>query len=123
VKEELVARRQITVQAMLLDVLDERAAHAVHDALGAAGGARREQHEERVVPRQTRQRLERQRVGCTPPVVDKSRERHLVRERLAERDQPGLPECRHDCGALVRDRDDLPGLEKRAVREDRAWLE
>ena len=49
---ELVAGTQVAVQLMLLQMLEQRAARAVHDALGLARRARREHDEERMVERE-----------------------------------------------------------------------
>src|SRR5689334_6624277 len=49
VKKETIARREVAVQAMLLEMLEERTAVPMNDALRHSGGARREKHEERVI--------------------------------------------------------------------------
>ena len=50
--EQAVAGLEVAVQQMLLQVLQQRAAGAVHDALRHAGGARRVQDVQRMVERQ-----------------------------------------------------------------------
>ena len=52
--EQAVAALQVAVQQMLLEVLQQRAARAVHDAFRRAGGARRVQDVDRMVERQAR---------------------------------------------------------------------
>jgi hypothetical protein len=51
--EEAIAGPEVDVEAVLLQVLEQRPARAVHDALGRAGGARRVEDVERVVEGQT----------------------------------------------------------------------
>ncbi len=55
VVEEAVAGAQIGVQPLLLQVLEQRAAGAVHDALGRAGRAGGVEHVERVIEGQPRE--------------------------------------------------------------------
>ena len=64
--EDAIARLDVGVELMLLQVLNQRAAGAMHDALGNAGGARRVQDVERVIERQ---RFEPGLAGCLGQIV------------------------------------------------------
>ena len=55
-EEQTIAATQVNVQQMLLRMLQQRAARAVHDALRFTGGARRVHDEQRLVERQSRER-------------------------------------------------------------------
>ena len=58
--EDAVVTADVAMELMFLEVLQQRAAGAVHDALRNAGRARRIQHVERLIERKA---LERQFVG------------------------------------------------------------
>ena len=103
--EQPLARAQVALQAMLLEVLEQRAAGAVHDAFRHAGRARREQDVDRVIERQP---LEGERLG---------------RERLEERGEArGARQFpRHRLGlAEIVDDDDVP--RRRKLVDDRLQL-
>ena len=108
--EEAVARAHVAVEAVLLEVLQERAAGAVHDGLGLAGGARGVEDVERVIERELRecQGLPGRRQVVRPevtvrdesPEADGSRKgTTTVRARSAghARSRPPWPGCRSPC--------------------------
>ena len=72
--QEPSARTEVVVQAERLDVLEQHAAVPVHDRFRQAGGARREQHVQRMVERNG---LERDRlVRCVGEELGPSHDRH-----------------------------------------------
>ncbi len=75
---QAVAALQVPGQAVVLEVLDQDAAVAVDDRLRQPGGARREQHVERVVERD---RLELERTGLGRPRRPRRRSRAARRRR------------------------------------------
>ena len=95
--EHALAGPRVGVQAVLLDVLQQRAAGAVHDRLGHAGRARGIEDVERMVERQLGE-LERRRVGL--PVVRRTAIA-MPRHRLAA-SRNGTSTVRSEAGSAVR---------------------
>ena len=96
--EQPVARLDVAVQLVLLQVLQQRAAGAVHDALGHAGRARGIQDVERMVERQLREVDLAARAIGRDEIVQRARAlRHAPTGRGRSRD------VGHDDDALARD--------------------
>ena len=92
-------------------MLQQRAAGAVHDRLGHAGGARRVQHVDRMIERQLGERQRLRRVHEVVGIVDRSGQRRRERRRRfreAERSRRGRRRHQHNPLDARKARRDLP---------------
>ena len=105
--EEAIAGPHVTVQPLLLEVLQQRAARTVHDALRYAGRAGRVEHVHRMVERQAHV-LDDARGGvrcdevCQPLGVRDTRRVAVRIEVRHQHDALQIGKLRHDRGELAR---------------------
>ena len=129
--EQAVARLHVAVQQVLLQVLQQRAAGAVHDALGHARRARRVQDVERMIERQLRvvDRTRRRTARATRPTATASRTSPGRRIRRSARGRARRRRARPTAARatisrdLVEDRHDLAVVVVAVDREQHARLD